>query len=153
DKLPACEHGCKDATTDPDTIHRWWRFEPQYNIAVATGKVSNVFAVDIDGLDAELALRRLEQAHGELPSTVEAVTARGRHLYFEMPDRAVQNSVGKIAPGIDTRGDGGYVLVPPSIHPSGKPYTWSVDSAGEFAPAPAWLLEKILAPTSGTPAA
>jgi hypothetical protein len=98
-------------------------------------------------------LRKLEAEHGELPLTVEVITARGRHLYFKMPDRPVRNSAGKIAAGIDVRGDGGYTLLPPSIHPSGKKYCWSADSARTFAAAPPWLLEKITAPTNGASAA
>src|SRR5262245_10407698 len=53
------------------------------------------------------------------------------------------NSAGKIASGIDVRADGGYVLVPPSVHPSGRAYHWSVDTANTFATAPDWLLARI----------
>lgn len=60
-----------------------------------------------------------------------------------MPLAPVRNSAGKIAPGVDVRGDGGYVLVPPSVHPSGRRYAWSVDSAGEFASAPDWLISQV----------
>ena len=74
-------------------------------------------------------MRRLEATHGELPASVEVITARGRHLYFRTPEVPVRNTASKIAPGIDTRGDGGYVLAPPSIHPSGRRYAWSVDAA------------------------
>ena len=147
DKLPATEHGCRDATTDPDIIRRWWRSEPRYNIGCATGRVSGVFVVDID--DAEAALRALEAKHGALPSTVEVITARGRHIYFRMPCMPVRNSAGKIAPGIDVRGEGGYVLLPPSIHPSGRAYTWSVDCAKTLAAAPGWLLDIVAEGTDG----
>ena len=75
------------------------------------------------------------------PSRV--ITARGRHLFFKMPETPVRNSTSKIAPGIDVRGDGGYVLAPPSVHPSGRLYCWSVDSADTFAAAPEWLLDKL----------
>ena len=85
--------------------------------------------MDVDGLDAEVELRRLEAKHGNLPATVEVITTRGRHLYFQTPETSVRNSAGKVAPGIDVRGDGGYVLAPPSIHPSGRRYEWSVDCA------------------------
>jgi hypothetical protein len=157
DKRPATAHGLKDATNDATLIEDWWREEPQSNVAIATGAVSRVFVVDIDGLDAEVELRRLEAAHTALPPTVEAITARGRHVYFKMPESPVHNSVSKIAPGIDVRGNGGYVLAPPSIHPSGRPYSWGVDSANAFAPAPEWLLARLSAPASdaaaGTPAA
>src|SRR5262249_30043082 len=77
-----------------------------------------------------------------LPATVEVITARGRHLYFKMPGVPVGNSAGRIAAGIDVRGSGGYTLAPPSIHPSGRAYAWSVDCAGAFADAPQWLIDK-----------
>ena len=145
-KTPATSHGCLDATTNTETITGWWSERPDYNLAVATGKVSGVYLVDIDGEDAELELRKLEAEHDELPATVEAITARGRHIYFKAPDSPIGNTAGKIAPGIDTRGSGGYVLAPPSIHPSGRAYTWSVDCAKRFAPLPEWLLAKISKP-------
>ena len=142
DKRPATANGLKDATTDPDIIRAWWRQQPDNNIAIATGPASGVFVVDVDGLDAEATLRRLEAEHGALPPTVEVITARGRHIYFKWPQEPVRNSAGKIGPHIDVRGDGGYVLSPPSIHPSGRPYCWSVDSASSIADAPGWLLAK-----------
>ena len=85
DKRPATANGLKDATTDPDVIQAWWQQQPDSNIAIATGAASGIFVVDIDGLDAEAALRRLEVEHGALPATVEAITARGRHVYFKWP--------------------------------------------------------------------
>jgi hypothetical protein len=149
DKRPATANGLKDATTDHEKIGQWWLTEPQFNVAIATGAVSKIFVVDVDGLDAEGALRNLEAEHGELPATVEAITARGRHLYFKTPEAAVRNTAGKIAPGLDTRGTGGYVLSPPSIHPSGRAYCWSVDCAKAFAEAPEWLLQRIAGPPNG----
>jgi hypothetical protein len=142
DKRPATANGLKDATTDPAVIEQWWRQEPTRNIAVTTGAASRIFVVDVDGFEAETELRKLEVAHGELPPSIESITARGRHVYFKWPVMPVRNSAGKIAPGIDVRGEGGYVLVPPSVHPSGRCYTWSVDSARTLADAPAWLLAK-----------
>jgi Bifunctional DNA primase/polymerase, N-terminal len=136
DKRPATANGLKDATIDPDLIQRWWREEPDFNIAIATGAVSNIFVIDIDGFDAEAELRRLEVQNGPLPPTVESITARGRHLFFRYPGQSIRNSASKIGPGIDVRGDGGYGLVPPSKHPSGRTYYWSVDSASSFAAAP-----------------
>jgi hypothetical protein len=146
DKLPATEHGCKDATTDPDMIRRWWRAEPQCNVAIATGALSGIFVVDVDGLDAEFELRRLEAEHGALPPTVEVITGNGRHAYFKMPATPLRNSASKIAPHVDVRGDGGYVIAPPSIHPSGRAYAWSVDCASAIAAAPDWLLARIAEP-------
>ena len=142
DKRPATANGLKDATTDPDIIQAWWQQQPDNNIAIATGAASGIFVVDVDGLDAEATLRRLEAEHGALPATVEVITARGRHVYFKWPQEPVRNSAGKIGAHIDIRGDGGYVLCPPSIHPSGRRYSWSVDSADHIAEAPGWLLAK-----------
>jgi hypothetical protein len=146
-KEPATVNGLKAATTDPILIKCWWQQEPQSNIAIATGMASHVFVLDVDGAEAEL--KKLEAQHGAIPPTVEVITARGRHLYFKWPDRLVRNSAGKIAPGIDVRGEGGYVLAPPSVHPSGRRYEWSVDTANVIAPAPDWLLAKIAEPTTG----
>jgi len=149
-KTPATSHGCNDATTDPEIIWQWWRENSQYNVGVATGRVSGIFVVDVDDDDGDAALRELEAANGKLPPTVESITARGRHVFFKMPaDRDVRNSAGKLAPHCDLRGSGGYVICPPSIHPCGRRYVWSVDSAGAFAEAPAWLIAKIAEPTNG----
>ena len=85
-------------------------------------------------------LKKLEDQYGLLPPTVESITANGRHLYFEWPAQPVRNSTGKVAPGCDIRGEGGYVLAWPSVHPSGRAYAWSVDSAKTFAAAPRSVL-------------
>jgi hypothetical protein len=152
DKRPATPHGLKDATTDPIEIENWWHHNPNCNIAIATGAVSGVFVIDLDGTEAEAELRKLEAQHGELPATVESITGRGRHLFFKCAEKPVRNSAGKIATGIDVRATGGYVIAPPSIHPSGKRYSWSVDSAATFAAAPEWLLSIITEPENGTAA-
>jgi hypothetical protein len=141
-KNPATPHGYKDASRDPDVIRAWWQEEPQFNVAIATGSISGVWVQDVDGLDAEAELRRLEQRHGELPASVESITPRGRHIYFRMPEVPLRCSAGKVAPGIDIRADGGFAVVPPSVHPSGARYHWSVDSAQSFAVAPDWLIAK-----------
>lgn len=149
DKRPATANGLKDATTDPEIIRQWWQQNPQFNVAIATGAISNIFVIDVDGVDAELALRKLEAENGALPPTVEVITGRGRHMHFRWPEMQVRNSTGKIAAGVDVRGNGGYVLVPPSVHPSGRVYTWSVDTASAVAAAPDWLLAKIAERTDG----
>jgi hypothetical protein len=139
DKVPATSHGCKDATVDANTIRRWWGQEPEFNVAVATGEASGIFVLDVDGDDGEASLRQLEKQNGALPPSAEAITAHGRHIYFRWPDRPIANSAGKIALGLDIRAANGYVLAPPSIHPSGRAYCWSVDTAPLDA-APEWLL-------------
>ena len=151
-KLPATERGFLDASKDPAIVERWWRSDPNYNIGVATGAVSTgLLAVDIDGVDAELELRKLEADHGALPPSVEVITGKGRHIWLRMPGgRDLRCSASKLAPGIDTRGSGGYVLAPPSVHPTGRRYCWSVDSARTIAPAPDWLLAELDAPARST---
>ena len=148
-KEPATPHGFKDATVDPEQIARWWHAEPSRNVAAATGAVSGVFVIDVDGPAAEAELRKL----GDLPETATVFTARGAHRWFEYPDATcIRNSAGKLAPGVDVRATGGFVLVPPSIHPSGTRYRWA-ESGTTIAAAPSWLIEKVSAPASGVAAA
>ena len=151
-KKPTTAHGCKDATTAPDLIRRAWRAHPGANIGVATGSPSGVFVVDIDGPAGEAALSTLETAHGALPPTVEVRTGRGRHLYFEMPTgRLVANSTAKLGPKIDVRGEGGYVVAPPSVHPDTKTAYAYANEVYTFAAAPEWLLGLISRPIPNKP--
>src|SRR5262249_12459163 len=96
--------------------------------------------------EGEATLRHLEAEHGALPSTVEAITGKGRHLYFRWPaGQIIRNKqVNLDMPGIDVRGNGGYVLAPPSIHPSGRAYAWSVDRPNDFEDAPEWMLDLVV---------
>jgi hypothetical protein len=149
-KIPLTPHGCLDATTDIAQIETWWAQWPDANIAIATGPRSGIWVLDIDAdKGGEESIKDLEQKHFAIPPTVESITGGGgRHLFFRLPDfdeaPEIKNSVGKLAPGIDVRGDGGYVIAPPSIHPDSKrAYRWSVDCASEFADAPVWLIALI----------
>jgi putative DNA primase/helicase len=149
DKQPVTNNGFKDASNDPAFVVRWWSNGPPFNIGVATGSTSGVLVVDVDNdRDGEASLRALEIEYGTLPATVESITGKGRHIWLKMPERPVPCSVDRIGPGIDVRADGGYVICPPSIHPSGRAYAWSVDSASAFADPPAWLLARALTPTT-----
>jgi hypothetical protein len=126
-KRPAIPRGFLAATTNPETIRRYWRLADR-NIGIPTGSISGFWILDIDQPDGESSLRALEAKHGPLPATVEAITGSGgRHLWFRYTC-AIQSTAARIAPGIDTRGDGGFVIAPPSIHESGRAYAWSVDS-------------------------
>jgi Bifunctional DNA primase/polymerase, N-terminal/Primase C terminal 1 (PriCT-1) len=150
DKVPAVPW--KDhATSDLEVVRAWWGAWPQCNIGIAMGKLSGVFVLDIDGEEGEASLRKLESEHGPLPQdTIEARTARGRHLYFRMPPHPISNSAGLVGPHLDIRGDGGYVIAPPSVHPSGDVYRWAKDiDAFEFADAPTWLLDAATAKRNG----
>jgi hypothetical protein len=123
----------------------WFERWPNANLAVITGAISGIVVVDVDCKhDGESSLAAMEKRHGALPATVEAVTGGGgRHIYFSHPGRDVRNRVG-LAPGVDMRGDGGCVIVPPSIHPSGKRYRWKPGHTPgqiELAPLPVWLEE------------
>lgn len=147
DKKPKTANGYKDASLNPQHIHQWWTMWPNANIGMPTGAISGIWVLDIDGEDGERSLSELERINGKLPQSVEVITGGGgRHIYFTMPAMgAIPCSASKIAKGLDIRGDGGYVVAPPSVHPSGKCYTWSVDAADSIAYAPEWLLRLVQA--------
>jgi hypothetical protein len=151
-KEPATKHGFLEATTDEGQIRRWWQENPDYNIGIATGVKSGIWVLDIDGGEGEAALRTLEQQYGPTPNTVEAISGgSGRHLFFKLPaDRTIRNSTGKVAEHVDVRACGGYIIAAPSLHPSGRLYCWSVDSANTFADAPDWLLDRAAGPRKAT---
>jgi len=135
-KQPAVPNGFHAATTNPETIKRLWRI-PDRNIGIPTGVVSAVWVLDIDGETGEAMLADLEQRHGTLPATFEVITGTGRHLWFAC-SAPVPSTVKRIAPGLDTRGDNGYVIAPPSKHPNGAVYVWR--QRDHLPPAPVWLV-------------
>jgi hypothetical protein len=143
-KEPAIKDNLRHATTDPNVIVGWWR-SYDFNIGIATGLDTGIWVLDVDGDEGEATLRELEATHGALPPTIEAITGAGRHLYFRWPTGSnIRNSqLRDDLPGLDWRGNRGYVLAPPSTHPNGRRYCWSVDSASEFADAPDWLIELV----------
>jgi Bifunctional DNA primase/polymerase, N-terminal len=141
-KNPAIKDNLKLAAIDETIIRAWWR-NLDFNIGVATGQGSGVWVLDLDNHEHESWLREREAAHGPLPPTVESITARGRHLFFKWPGGAVVRNSQDDDSGPHVRGEGGYVLAPPSIHPSGRKYCWSVDSADAFADAPEWLIAHV----------
>jgi hypothetical protein len=129
DKTPVFQGGFQGATINPAVINRWWGARP-YNIGIATGAISGLWVVDVDGGNLD-----------GLPPTPEATTGRGRHLYFAYPRHAdLRCTQSRIGSGIDTRGNGGYVIAPPSVHPSGAIYRWT--TTGEPVEAPDWLIER-----------
>lgn len=146
-------HGYKDATDSPLQIEAWWQANPNFNVAVATGPASGFWALDVDAdKGGEATLRQWEGEHGELPATVEVITGRGRHLWFKWPEADpgcnLQTQERFDMPGVDARGRNGYILVPPSRHPNGKQYAWSVDSGNSLTAAPDWLI-RIIARSDG----
>lgn len=105
------------------------------NIAIITGKVSNLVVVDIDGPEGMDAIKKKH-----MPPTLIAETGKGVHYYFKMPpDRVIGNSV-RILPQVDIRGEGGYVVAPGSTHQSGKLYKWMVEA--DVADCPFWVYEE-----------
>lgn len=129
-------------------IAEWFQRWPDANIAVVTGIVSGVVVLDLDPRHgAAASLERLDREQGPLPDTVEASAGGGgRHLYFAHPGDIIRNRVG-LLPGIDLRGDGGYVVAPPSIHGSGEPYRWVRSPEVLYPlPLPGWLLSEEQAP-------
>lgn len=145
-KTPATSHGCKDATTDPAQVAEWWGGGSTYNVAIATGGGIVVLDVDADherGKYGDETLADLEQQYGPLPETWTCLTGGGGvHYYFQCDDPALTVGAG-FAPGLDYRGAGGYVVAPPSIHPTtGRAYEWEASSTPTsvpLAPLPDWL--------------
>lgn len=138
-KTPATAHGVLDATSDPEQIRRWWAAQPAANIGLACGP-SGLYVVDVDaGRDGFATWDRLKREHGIDDYTITSLTGGGGlHLVYAAPAGvALQNTTGKLGPGVDTRANGGYVVAPPSMHPSGSLYTWDDRlSPDRLAPAP-----------------
>jgi predicted P-loop ATPase len=131
-KKPLTPHGCKDAKKDPGAIRSWWKRYPDASIGIATGSASNLLVIDEDvdedkGLNGVHEMQIWETDNGELPETVRAITGRGgAHLYYRYEGKDLGNRAGVIE-GVDIRGEGGYIIAPPSIHPNGTQYEWECD--------------------------
>jgi hypothetical protein len=128
-KIPLTAHGVKDATTDERTLLHWWAAHPDANIGIATGAPGPT-VLDVDQpARAAFLLAQLQAAHPP-----EAATNRGRHLYYQGLQRGtITLEFGEL------RGTGSYVVAPPSIHPSGKTYTWLTEPNGTLPAVPDML--------------
>ena len=136
-KTPAVASGFYAATTNPETIKRYWRIADR-NIGVPTGIASGFWVVDVDP-GGEDGIRRLEAEHGPFPATRTMFTPRGGfHFWFKYVG-PVPSSIGRIAPHVDVRADSGYVAVAPSVTANGT-YSWLGDPKAELAIAPQWLI-------------
>jgi hypothetical protein len=150
-KRPRTLQGFKDATTDPLVIGAWFSKDPDSMLGMPTGAVSGLVVLDVDGAAGFESLRELECVHAALPHTTSVTTPRGgQHFYFKHPGTEVRCSAGVIGPAIDVRGDGGYVIVPPSQTADGRGYV--LDEERPAAEIPSWLLDS-LAVASGPMAA
>ncbi|HOX59663.1 MAG TPA: VapE family protein, partial [Verrucomicrobiota bacterium] len=124
---------------------------PTANIGVPTGLISGLAVLDVDTLKGgEDSLFDLTRQFGPLPDTVAALTGGGgQHFLFAHPGPGVKirNSVENLGPGLDVRGDGGYIIVAPSTHVSGRTYEWELSCHPKdiaLAPLPEWLLARII---------
>ena len=150
-KSPLTPHGFKNASCDTETVKRLFAPHPLAIIGIATGKHSGFFVLDIDvkkNAGGDISLAELEREHGALPVTVEARSCSGgRHFYFRYPEEGIGCKIG-VRPGLDIRGEGGYIIAPPSVA-EGKSYEWvrPPDSA-PFADAPEWLIRLVKAHSS-----
>jgi hypothetical protein len=140
-KDPLTFTGFKAATTDAAQIVKWFTTWPEANVACVPGQTGHV-VIDIDGPEGEAAAQALGLLSEPTPTVT---TARGRHLWFKHPGGHIGNT--PLAPHLDVRGDDGYVLLPPSVHPSGAVYCWH-GKITEALPLPPDVLTKL---TNGRP--
>jgi hypothetical protein len=146
-KKPLTANGFKDASVDEQQIRKQWQRWPDAMIGVPTGAKSGMWVVDVDidpgaNLDGMTTLQKLIAQYGELTTTLISITPRGgRHLIFSWSNGVdIRNSAGKLGPGIDVRGNGGYVCLPPSRRTDGAQYQWDPNSANASVCAPDWLI-------------
>ena len=125
-KHPRIREWQQKASTNELRIREWWKRWPEANICIATGQASGVVVLDVDPRHhGDRSLQEFESVHGSLPSTPVCRTGGGGcHFYFLAPNGAFPNKA-NVLPGLDIRGDGGYVVAPPSLHVSGERYQWT----------------------------
>lgn len=131
--------GLKDASCDRKQIEQWWSRWPFANVGIVTGKNSGIVVLDIDAKNNGFnGLATLEKKYGTLPASLRVRTGGGgQHIYFNAPKSELRNRAG-LLPGIDFRGEGGYVVAPPSKHVSGNRYEF-IDDKAPICELPDWL--------------
>jgi hypothetical protein len=148
-KVPTITAWQREGTTDEARITHWWTQAPDHGIGIVCGEASGLWVLDVDVAGdkaGDETLAELTDAYGPLPETFEVVTGSGgRHVYFAWtPGCDVRNSAsGALGPGIDVRGEGGFVVAPPSLHASGRRYEHEASSPTHLAAPPEWLLAKL----------
>lgn len=127
----------QDRKPSVQEIQKWSRKWPDANIGIVTGEISNIVVFDEDGSEAE----EFAKKQGGFPVTPRSRTAAAFHDILKHPGFKVSNSSNKKLL-LDVRGDGGYIVVPPSIHPSGYQYQWII-SPFDTDPAPLrpWMIQ------------
>jgi hypothetical protein len=150
-KHPRTKRGKDDGSKEPRQIEQWFHRWPDANLGILTGQASGLVVLDVDGDDGKATLKTLMAGNGPLPKTLCVKTGRkasdgkrkGCHYYFRAPaDAVIRNSAGILGKGLDVRGEGGYVVAPPSLHASGLLYEWQ-DAGMPLAELPAWLAAKL----------
>jgi hypothetical protein len=131
DKKPIPRNGFKEASTDRNQILEWWQSFPDANIGLATGEPFDV--LDLDGPAGVPHLQELLGADFRHTGPV-VLTGKGWHFYFQA--LGTGNRAGLLGGKVDYRGTGGYVVAPPSVHPSGRVYRWADDGRGPAAQLP-----------------
>ncbi len=147
-KHPKVPGGLRSATTLPAQVRTWWSIWPGSNVAIRTGRESGLVVIDIDpDHGGDESLDRLIVEHGDLPPVRTIRTGSGgHHFYFQHPGGLVQNDTSRrLGAGIDIRGDGGYVIAPPSRHVSGARYAVA-RHGGVIPELPDWLLARVQPP-------
>jgi hypothetical protein len=147
-KKPLIKEWQKKATTDEAVLREWWEKWPKANIGLAAGEESGFFVLDIDTKDDQPgneSFNELEIEVGLPEETLEARTGSGgRHLFYRYPSNRPVRNKQSFRPGLDIRGEGGYVVAAPSIHPdTGQPYTWPYGVKMTIAEAPKAFLDVI----------
>ncbi len=154
-KHPRTSHGLDDATLDHDQVNTWFDRWSLLNLAIATGPESGLVVVDVDPRHGgDVTLAELEREHGAVPLTPESLTGGGgRHILFQHPGWYVASRANALGPGLDARGDRGYIVAAGSLHASGRTYAWDASRHPDdvpLAPLPAWMAEALAAaPGSG----
>lgn len=144
-KTPLIANWQDRATTSHYGVAELFKDYPTAVIGLVTGQKSGLVVIDIDERESFSGIRNYRSAGFDMCSTVSASTPRGGiHLYFKSPSFEVSNSVSKIAEGVDVRGDGGYVIAPPSITEWGE-YRWTC-TYKIFQQGPVPLPEKFYEP-------
>ena len=140
--------GLTVASVDPATIDGWWRRWPTANVAIRTGAVSGLIVLDVDpDHGGDDSLDALLHEHGPLPpGAIVRTGSGGQHFYFTHPGGMIRNDTGRrLGPGLDIRGDGGYVIAPPSRHTTGVTYRWDPPDR-QLPQPPGWLLDRLREP-------
>lgn len=142
-KHPRTNHGFKDATTDPNQIKEWWSEWPDANIGLPTGRQSGLVVIDSDEKNGKSGYKSISEARLKMPDTrIVGTPSGGSHYYYQYPEGQDIGCSAGVLDGVDIRGDGGYVVAPPSVI-DGKPYTVVSTSGVTPFPSPwAGLLTK-----------